>query len=1051
MRFNLSAWALRHRSLVVYAMLVAAIAGAFSYLDLGRSEDPEFTFKVMVIHTLWPGADAAQVAAQVTEPIERKIMETGEYEFVRSYSRAGESQVIFAARDAMRSGEIPALNYQIRKKVGDLRPQLPRDIVGPFFNDEFGDTWGNLYALTGEGFDHALLHDWAERLQLQIERVPDVGKVALFGVQDERIWVELDNTRLATLGISPAQVQQQLEEQNAMMPAGYFELAELRVPVRVSGQFETVEQVRALPIRAGERTLSLGDIATVSRGYADPRDPGMRFMGEDGIAIGVAMRKGGDIIALGETLEAEVARLQGSLPVGMELRKVSDQPAAVRVSIGEFVRVLAEAVAIVLLTCFLSLGWRTGLVVALSIPLVLAMTFIAMEAFGVNLHKVSLGALVLALGLLVDDAIIAIEMMAVKLEQGFERTRAAAFAWESTAFPMLTGTLITAAGLLPIATAASSVGEYTRSLFQVVTFALLLSWIAAVVFIPYLGDKLLPDPHKVDATPRPGSLVARWRARRGRWADRHPALANLVGPRQRQADGHPHDPYDTGFYRRFRRLVAWSVRRRGLVIVLTVAAFAASVLLFRFIPQQFFPESVRPELMIDMELAEGSSLRATREQALRLEEMLATRDDLENYTAWVGTGAPRFYLPLDQQLPAANFAQFVLLAKDTQSREVVREWLLEEVAPRFPQLQLRVTRLEMGPPVGYPVQFRISGEHIDQVREIAYRVRERVRANPHVANVNLDWDEPSKVIRLELDQARARALGISSTQLAQTLQATLTGAEVGVFREGDRLISIMLRGGERERQSPEQLASVMIQTPGGPVPLAQLAEIEHGFEDGIIWHRDRVPTMTVRADVSGALLPAEVTAQIDPTLDAIRAELPPGYEVEIGGSVEDSARAQGSIAAGVPMFLLVVFTLLMIQLRSFSRSFMVLLTAPLGLIGVVVFLLVFRVPFGFVAMLGTIALAGMIMRNSVILVDQIEQDRAEGAEPWQAIVEATVRRFRPIVLTALTAILAMVPLSRSDFFGPMATAIMGGLLFATVLTLVFVPALYAAWFRVRIP
>src|SRR5690606_7891192 len=572
-----------------------------------RSEDPEFTFKVMVIHTLWPGADARQVARQVTEPIERKVMETGDYEFVRSYSRAGESQVIFAARDSMRSGEIPELNYQIRKKIGDLRPQLPRDIVGPFFNDEFGDTWGNLYVLTGEGFEPALLHDWAKRLQLQLERVPDVGKVALFGVQDERIWVELDNTRLATLGISPAQVRQQLDEQNAMVPAGYFELAELRVPVRVSGQFATVEQVRALPIRAGERTLALGDIATVSRGYADPRDPGMRFMGEDGIGIGVAMRKGGDIITLGRTLEDEVARLQDALPAGMQLRKVSDQPAAVRMSIGEFVQVLAEAVAIVLLTCFLSLGWRTGFVVALSIPLVLAMTFVAMEVFGVSLHKVSLGALVLALGLLVDDAIIAIEMMAIKLEQGFERTRAAAFAWESTAFPMLTGTLITAAGLLPLATAASSVGEYTRSLFQVVTFALLLSWIAAVVFIPYLGDKLLPDPHQAARSPKPGSMAARWRTRRERWADRHPALAHLIGPRESRVDGKPHDPYDTRFYRSFRGLVAWSVRRRGLVIVLTVAAFAASVLLFRFIPQQFFPESVRPELMIDMELAEGSS------------------------------------------------------------------------------------------------------------------------------------------------------------------------------------------------------------------------------------------------------------------------------------------------------------------------------------------------------------------------------------------------------------------------------------------------------------
>ncbi|HEY5612165.1 MAG TPA: efflux RND transporter permease subunit, partial [Lysobacter sp.] len=708
-------------------------------------------------------------------------------------------------------------------------------------------------------------------------------------------------------------------------------------------------------------------------------------------------------------------------------------------------------VAIVLLVSFFSLGLRTGLVVALSIPLVLAMTFAGMQFFGVGLHKISLGALVLSLGLLVDDAIIAVEMMAIKMEQGFSRMKAAAFAWDSTAFPMLTGTLITAAGFLPIATAASSTGEYTRSLFQVVTIALLVSWVAAVAFIPYLGDRLLPDFQHAAAPPEPGSLAARWHGLRLRWAHRHPALHDFIAPKP-PIDGQAHDPYASKFYSRFRAWVTWCVRYRRTVIVITMAAFVASVLLFRFVPQQFFPDAVRPELMVDMELAEGSSLRATTEQVQRLEAILGKRKDLANYVSYVGTGSPRFYLPLDQQLPAANFAQFVLMPKDIAARESIRTWMIADVIPRFPELQLRVTRLENGPPVGYPVQLRVSGEHIDQVRKLAYQVQEQVRANAHVANVNLDWDEPNKVVRLHVDQDRARALGVSSQHLAQFLSSSLSGSHISTYREGNELVEMLLRGPEQERLQLDMLGSLAVPTASGQsVPLAQVATLEHAFEEGIIWHRDREPTMTVRADIYDGTQPATVMAQIAPTLDTIRATLPYGYSIEAGGTVEDSARGQNSIKAGLPLFLFVVFTLLMLQLRSFSRSIMVLLTAPLGLIGVTLFLLVFRVPFGFVAMLGTIALSGMIMRNSVILVDQIEQDRADGREPWQAIVEATVRRFRPIVLTALASILAMIPLSRSAFFGPMAVAIMGGLLVATALTLLFLPALYAAWFRVKVP
>ncbi|WP_256645650.1 efflux RND transporter permease subunit [Thermomonas paludicola] len=1014
-RFNLSEWALRNRALVLFMMIVLALTGAWSYRQLGQSEDPPFTFKAMVVRTLWPGATAEQVSKQVTERIEKALMSTGKYEFIRSYSRPGESQVIFMARDAMASKDVPALWYQVRKKVGDIRATLPAEVVGPFFNDEFGDTYGNIYALTAPGFDYALMKDYADRIQLELQRVPDVGKVELVGLQDEKIWIELSNTKLATLGIPLATVKQALDEQNAMTPAGFFETGSDRIRLRVDGQFDSVDQIRAFPIRAGGRTVRLGDIAKVMRGFADPAAPKMRFMGQDAIGITVAMRDGGDIIRLGKALEDTFERLQTTLPVGMQLRKVSDQPQAVHEAVGEFVQVLGEAVVIVLLVSFFSLGLRTGMVVAVSIPLVLAMTFAAMHVFDIGLHKISLGALVLALGLLVDDAIIAVEMMAIKMEQGFSRLKAASFAWESTAFPMLTGTLVTAAGFLPIATAASSTGEYTRSLFQVVAIALCVSWVAAVLFIPWLGDRMLPAPH-AQATPAAAA----------------------------------HDPYASRFYLRLRGWLEACLRHRWLVIGITGLAFVASLALFRFVPQQFFPDSVRPELMVDLELAEGSSLRATDAQARRLEALLKSRAGIANYVAYVGTGSPRFYLPLDQQLPAANFSQFVVLAKDLSAREDTRKWLIEQVAPQFPQLQLRVTRLENGPPVGYPLQFRVSGEDIGQVQALARRVADRVRANPNVANVNLDWSEPSKVVRLRIDQDRARALGVSSAQLAHFLSGSLSGLSVSTYREDNELIEILLRGTQEERVHPDLLGSLAVPTAAGSVPLAQIATLEYGFEDGIIWHRNRLPTVTVRADLnSDALTPPTVVAQILPTLAGVRAALPEGYLLETGGTVEDSARGQNSIKAGLPLFVLVVTALLMLQLRSFPRTALVLLTAPLGLIGVVLALLLFRVPFGFVAMLGTIALAGMIMRNSVILVDQIQQDIDAGHDRWHAIIDATVRRFRPIVLTALAAILAMIPLSRSAFYGSMAVAIMGGLTVATLLTLFFLPALYAAWFRVR--
>jgi len=1019
MGFNLSAWALRNRQIVLFLMILLAAIGAMSYTKLGQSEDPPFTFKAMVVRTLWPGATAEEVSRQVTERIEKKLMETGEYERIVSFSRPGESQVTFMARDSLHSKDIPELWYQIRKKVADIRHTLPPEVQGPFFNDEFGTTFGNIYALTGAGFDYAVLKDYADRIQVQLQRVKDVGKVELVGLQDEKIWIELSNLKLATLGVPLEAVQQALQAQNAVSTAGFFETPSERLQLRVSGRFDSVEQIRQFPIRVGDRTFRIGDVAEVHRGFNDPPAPRMRFMGEDAIGLAVSMKDGGDILVLGKALEAEFERLASNLPAGMELRKVSDQPAAVKAGVGEFVQVLAEALVIVLLVSFFSLGLRTGLVVALAIPLVLAMTFAAMHYFGIGLHKISLGALVLALGLLVDDAIIAVEMMAIKMEQGYDRLKAASYAWSSTAFPMLTGTLITAAGFLPIATAASSTGEYTRSIFQVVTIALLTSWVAAVVFVPYLGERLLPDLAKLHA------------ARHG-------------------SDGHAPDPYATPFYQRVRRVVEWCVRRRKTVILLTLAAFVGSILLFRFVPQQFFPASGRPELMVDLKLAEGASLANTAERVKQLEALLKQQDGIDNYVAYVGTGSPRFYLPLDQQLPAASFAQFVVLAKSMDDRERLRNWLITTMDQQFSELRGRVTRLENGPPVGYPVQFRVTGEHIEKARALAREVADKVRENPHVVNVHLDWEEPSKAVFLEIDQDRARALGVSTAQLSSFLQSSLTGTTVSQYREDNELIEILLRGTHKERSELTNLGSLALPTDNGQsVALSQVATLEYGFEEGIIWHRNRLPTVTVRADIYDKEQPATLVRQIEPTLQAIKAKLPDGYLLEVGGTVEDSERGQKSVNAGMPLFIVVVLSLLMIQLRSFSRTVMVFLTAPLGLIGVTLFLLVFRQPFGFVAMLGTIALAGMIMRNSVILVDQIEQDIAAGMARWQAIIEATVRRFRPIVLTALAAVLAMIPLSRSVFYGPMAVAIMGGLIVATALTLLFLPALYAAWFRVR--
>ncbi|MFW1773473.1 efflux RND transporter permease subunit [Acinetobacter seifertii] len=1038
MKFNLSEWALNNKGIVLYFMLLLGIIGAISYSKLSQSEDPPFTFKVMVVKTYWPGATAKEVSTLVTDRIEKELMTTGQYEKIMAYSRPGESMVTFFAKDSLKSAQIPDVWYNVRKKVNDIRTELPSGVQGPFFNDEFGDTFGNIYVLTGKDFDYALLKEYADRLQLQLQRVKDVSKVELVGLQDQKIWIEISNTKAVQLGIPLSAIQEALQKQNSMASAGFFETGTDRIQIRVSGHLQSVDEIKKTPLLVGNKTIQLGDVADVYRGFSQPAQPRMRFMGENGIGLAVSMRKGGDIIALGKNLETEFAQLQKTLPLGMKLQKVSDQPVAVQRSIHEFVKVLAEAVIIVLLVSFFSLGFRTGLVVAFSIPLVLAMTFAGMNIFDVGLHKISLGALILALGLLVDDAIIAVEMMAIKMEQGYSRIKAAGFAWKTTAFPMLTGTLITAAGFLPIATAQSSTGEYTRSIFQVVTIALLVSWVAAVLFVPYLGEKLLPDFTKT-------GHQAPWYVRL--WA----RLTKKPQPQTIEiSQDHHYDPYQSSFYLRFRKMVEFCVTYRKTVIATTVGIFVLSVLMFKMVPQQFFPPSNRTEILVDLKLEEGASLTATEQAVKKVEQFLSKQKGIDNYVAYVGTGSPRFYLPLDQQLPQASFAQFVVLATSLDDRDEIRRSLETQIKQLLPQVRTRVSLLENGPPVGYPLQYRVSGEDLNLVRKEAQQVAKVISENPNTTNVHLDWGEPSKIIAIQIDQDRARQMGVSSVDLANFLNASITVSAIEQYREKRELIEIRLRGDQAERVEVASLASLAVPTANGTtVPLAQIAKIEYKFEDGLIWHRNRLPTITVRADIRTKLQPATVVGELAESMDKLRAELPSGYLIEVGGTVEESARGQSSVNAGMPLFLAVVMTLLMIQLKSLSRATIVFLTAPLGLIGVVLFLLLFNKPFGFVAMLGTIALSGMIMRNSLILIDQIEQDRQAGHPTWEAIIDATVRRFRPIILTALAAVLAMIPLSRSIFFGPMAVAIMGGLIVATMLTLFFLPALYAAWFKVK--
>lgn len=1032
--FNLSRWALEHPALTRYLMVVLMVLGFAAYFQLGQDEDPPFTFRAMVVRTNWPGATAQQVAEQVTDKIERTLQEVPYADVIRSYSKPGESQIIFQIKDSSKPSEVANVWYTVRKKVGDMRATLPPGIQGPFFNDEFGDVYGVIYALKADpGFSYAELKTFADDVRQQLLRVPDVAKVELFGVQDEKLFVEVSQKRLAQLGLDLNQVLAQLGQQNAVESAGAVQTPLDVVQVRVGGQFEAVEQLAAMPIRGSSgNQLKLGDIAEIRRAYVDPPLVKVRHDGSEVIALGVSMTRGGDIIELGQSLRSAFNRIEDGLPAGVRLVQLQDQPKAVATSVNEFVRVLIEAVVIVLAVSFISLGlhkrpdaaalplWRRwyvdmrpGLVVGITIPLVLAVTFLAMHYWGIGLHKISLGSLIIALGLLVDDAIIAVEMMVRKMEEGYDKVRAATFAYEVTAMPMLTGTLITATGFLPIGMARSTVGEYTFAIFAVTVVALVLSWLVSVYFVPYLGTLLL---------------------------------------KTKPVSSEHQEHFDTPFYRRFRRTVDWCVEHRWLTIGATLVVFALGIAGMGKVQQQFFPDSSRPEVLVALWSPEGTSFTANEDVARRVEARLRREAGVTSVSTWVGSGVPRFYLPLDQVFPQTNVSQLIVMPQDLKTRETLRLKLPALLAAEFPEVRGRVTLLPNGPPVPYPVMFRVVGHDPATLRGYADQVKQVMRTSPNTRGVNDNWNEAVKVLRLEIDQAKARALGVTSQSIAQASRTILAGTPVGQYREGDKLIDIVLRQPLDERNAITDLGNAYLPTASGKsIPLTQIAKPVFTWEPGVMWRENRSYAITVQGDIVEGLQGATVTAELLPKLRELEAKWTPGYQIQVAGAVEESSKGSSSISAGVPVMLFITFTLLMLQLHSFSRAMLVFLTGPLGIAGVAGALLLLDRPFGFVALLGVIALMGMIQRNSVILIDQIEQDRSRGVPAWEAIVESAVRRLRPIVLTAAAAVLAMIPLSRSVFWGPMAVAIMGGLVVATVLTLLALPAMYAAWFRVKRP
>ena len=1011
-RFNLSAWAVSHPTLVLFLMIILGAAGFFSYEKLGRAEDPFFTVKVVNVSVMWPGATSQEMQMQVADPIEKKLQELPFFDKVQTYSKPGFTAMQVSFKDSTSPKDVPYLFYLIRKKLVDVQGELPSGILGPVVNDEFSDVDSILYMMTGDGADYAQLKKVAEGFRQRLLKVPGVTKIDLYGTQDERIFVEFSHAKLATLGITPQALFDSLAKQNNVTPAGTVETSSQRVPLRVTGALDGVKAVAETPVESNGRVFRLGDIATVSHGYVDPPSFRVRQEGKPALGIGVVTAKGANILELGKEVQQATAEFMKAVPQGVDIQQIADQPKVVEHAVGEFVHSFVEALAIVLFVSFVALGWRTGIVVALSVPLVLGIVFIVMNAMSLDLHRITLGALIIALGLLVDDAIIAVEMMVVKMEQGWDRMKAASFAWESTAFPMLTGTLVTAAGFLPIGFANSAVGEYAGGIFWIVAIALVASWFVAVIFTPYIGVKLLPNI-KV------------------------------------HQNHDPHAIYETRMYRGLRSVVQWCVDHRIKVVAATVGVFVAAIVGFGHVQQQFFPLSERPELFLQLRLPEGTAFNVTEKAVKQAEGLLKDDQDIQTYTAYVGQGSPRFWLGLNPQLPNEAFAEIVILAKNVEARERVKAKIEQAAADgALNEARVRVDRFNFGPPVGFPVQFRVIGPDANKVRDIAYQVREVMRQNKNVKDVQLDWNEQSPYLKLAVDQDRARALGLTPQDVSQALAMLISGAPVTTIRDGIEKVGVVARAVPSERFDLGRVGDLTITTRNGvAVPLQQIAKIEYAHEEPILWRRNRDMAITVRSDVVDGVQAPDVTNQISPKLKDIQAHLEPAYRIEPGGAFEESAKGNASIFILFPVMVMVMLTLLMIQLQSFSRQTLVFLTAPLGIVGASLGLNVANQPFGFVALLGLIALAGMIMRNAVILVDQIESDVASGLTRREAIVEATVRRARPVVLTALAAILAMIPLSRSAFWGPMAITIMGGLFVATFLTLLYLPGLYALWFR----
>ncbi len=1024
--FNLSRWAVTHPAFVTFLILACSLAGLQAYFQMGRAEDPSFTIKTGIVSAVWPGATSEEMQQQVADVVEVKLRETPYLDFLQTYCLPDRMLTLVQLKDSTPSREVPDIWYQVRKKLSDIKDSLPQGVMGPNVNDEYGDVYSALYAFHGEDYSPAELKRMCETARKRLQRVSDIEKVDIIGDQSERIYIDFSQQKLATLGISPQQIFDSVQKQNVLMRSGSIDTATDRIHVRVSRDFDGIEQIRAVPIQANGRIFRLDDIATVKRGYEDPARYLVRYDGQPAVVLGVVMSKGGNVLRLGQALEKELEIIRGQVPAGVVIGNIAFQPHVVEESVGEFIRSFIEALVIVLVVSFLSLGFRTGIVVALSVPLVLAISLVVMNAIGMNLDRISLGALILALGLLVDDAIIAVEMMAVKMEEGWGRVDAATFAWTSTAFPMLSGTLITVVGFLPVGFARSSSGEYAGGIFWVVGITLIASWFVAVVFTPHLGVRLLPDFSK------------------------------------KKGEEH-HVPFQSAFHRALRSIIRVCVRRPRVIVTITLGLFLAALFGFTKLQQQFFPLSSRAELIVDIRMHEGSSIEATNRMMGKVEDLvrpylIATEGQkvpsVEHFTSYVGAGSARFFLALNPDLPNPSFAKLVIQTSNVPAREALRSELKNRFAqdPLFSDASLRVMRLDFGPPVGFPVQFRVLGPDSKVVRQIADSVRAVMRAEPAALDVNLEWDEPAKSIHVDIDQDRARLMGLTPQEIELALQTHLSGTTISQYREGTETIQVVARAIESERLNLEQFADLTLFTQSGKVvPLSQVGNIRARLEEPIVWRRNQERSLSVRCDIADGAQAPDVSARLESALAQVRSELPPGYRIETGGAIEESKKANKALFALFPLMILLMLALLMSQVHSFKKMLLIFGIAPLGLIGAVAFLHLFNAPFGFVALLGVIALAGMDMRNSVILVDQIEQDMKSGLSEWDAVIESSVRRARPVILTAATAILAMIPLTRSVFWGPMAIAIMGGLSLATFLTLINLPALYVLLFRVRPP